>query len=81
MKAGVMLSDFYERSITQQGLFDVQPIDERSTQLMATLDKINRQKKGQVTFARDSSSQGWQMKRENLSPCYTTRWSDLPKVR
>ena len=45
MKAGVMLSDFYERSITQQGLFDVQPIDEKSTQLMATLGKINRQKK------------------------------------
>ena len=81
MKAGVMLSDFYERSITQQGLFDVQPVDKRSTQLMATLDKINRQKKGQVTFARDGISQSWQMKRENLSPCYTTRWSDLPKAR
>jgi DNA polymerase V len=76
-----MLSDFYEQSISQGGLFDVEPFDVRSKQLMATVDKINRQKKGQVVFARDGISQSWQMKRENLSPCYTTRWSDLPKVR
>jgi DNA polymerase V len=50
----------------------VEPVDVRSKQLMATLDKINRQKKGQVTFAWDGISQSWQMKRENLSPCYDT---------
>lgn len=81
MKAGIMLSDFYEQSISQGGLFDVEPFDVRSKQLMATVDKINRQKKGQVVFASNGISQSWQMKRENLSPCYTTRWSDLPKVK
>ncbi|MGO2513579.1 DUF4113 domain-containing protein [Marinomonas polaris] len=25
-------------------------------------------------------SSQWSMKREYLSPCYTTRWDELPKV-
>jgi len=25
--------------------------------------------------------QDWQMKREMLSPCYTTRWTELPLVK
>jgi len=49
--------------------------------LMAALDGINRSGKGKVWFAgqgaRDSS---WQMKRERLSPRYTTRLKDIPAI-
>jgi len=49
---------------------------------MAVLDKLN-EKKGQGTlyFAGQGIQQAWQMKREMLSPRYTTRWADLPIVR
>lgn len=50
--------------------------------LMAALDTINRSGKGKVWFAgqgdRDSL---WQMKREMLSPRYTTTLKDIPKVK
>jgi len=49
---------------------------------MSALDKINRSGRGKVWFAgqgaRDSS---WQMKREMLSPRYTTRLSDIPLIK
>ncbi|ENC6449664.1 DUF4113 domain-containing protein, partial [Escherichia coli] len=33
-----------------------------------------------VWFAGRGTAPEWQMKREMLSPAYTTRWTDLPVV-
>lgn len=77
-KAGCMLNDFTPTGVSQLNLFDeVQP-RERSEQLMQVLDGINHSGLGKVWFAGRGIAPEWQMKREMLSPAYTTRWSDIP---
>ncbi|NRP53343.1 translesion error-prone DNA polymerase V subunit UmuC [Marinobacterium sp. xm-m-383] len=78
-KAGVMLSDFYDPKLQQQTLFCAEG-DSRSEALMTTLDQINY-KTGQVQFARRIDRNPWDMKREMLSPRYTTSWLELPRVK
>ena len=80
-KAGVMLGDFYQSGVAQFDLFSEQQPRANADVLMAALDSINRSGKGKVWFAgqgeRDSA---WHMKREMLSPRYTTRFEDIPLV-
>jgi DNA polymerase V len=91
-KAGVMLSDFYESGVYQPNLFDQQAQQtnnrghRESQALMSTLDKINRQGKSKLFFAgqgvkNNSGTKSWVMKREHLSPAYTTNWNDILKVK
>ena len=80
-KAGVMLADFYEPGVYQPGLFDAEQPSKVDDGLMQTLDSINKKGFGKVWFAGQGMKQAWGMKRERLSPAYTTRWSDLPVVR
>ena len=79
-KGGVMLSDFYDNNAYQPGLFDDVEKRPNSTKLMSVLDEINQSGLGKVFLARQGIQNTWQMKREHLSPAYTTRWADLPKV-
>lgn len=82
MKAGVMLSDFFSQGIAQLNLFDENAPRPNSEQLMAVLDHLNSKKgRGTLYFAGQGAQQQWQMKREMLSPRYTTRFSDLPVVK
>lgn len=82
MKAGVMLSDFFSQGVAQLNLFDEYPPRHNSEKLMATLDLINEQRgRRTLYFAGQGIQQPWQMKREMLSPCYTTRYSDLLIVK
>lgn len=81
MKAGVMLGDFYERGVWQPGLFDEPAQTTNSTALMEVIDHINGSGKAKVWFAGQGVRKAWMMKREMLSPAYTTRWSDLPRIR
>lgn len=77
-KAGVMLNDFTPNGVAQLNLFDdVKPLA-RSEELMKALDGINHSGLGKVWFAGRGIAPEWQMKRELLSPAYTTRWSDIP---
>ncbi|MDK1071999.1 DUF4113 domain-containing protein, partial [Cronobacter sakazakii] len=48
---------------------------------MSLMDKLNQQGRGTLYFAGQGIQQSWQMKREMLSPCYTTRLADVPVVR
>lgn len=80
-KGGVMLGDFYSQGVAQLGLFDDNQPKINSAALMAVLDDINKSGKGKVWFAGQGIEKAWQMKREMLSPAYTTRWSELPAVR
>lgn len=53
----------------------------RSPELMQALDTINaKMGRGTLRVAREQASTGWEMRRQFLTPHYTTRWSDLPKV-
>ncbi|MCH2683671.1 translesion error-prone DNA polymerase V subunit UmuC [Leclercia adecarboxylata] len=77
-KAGVMLNDFTPTGVSQLNLFDdIQP-RERSEELMKVLDGINHSGLGKIWFAGRGIAPEWQMKREMLSPAYTTKWSDIP---
>lgn len=80
-KAGVMLSDFYSHNTYQPGLFDEVTKRPNSEKLMTILDEINKSGLGRVFLARQGMSNTWRIKRDHLSPAYTTRWSDIPQVR
>lgn len=80
-KAGVMLGDFFSSGVAQLNLFDENPPRRNSEKLMALVDKLNEQGRGTIWFAGQGIEQQWQMKREMLSPRYTTRFSDLLRVK
>lgn len=80
-KCGVMLGDFYSQGVAQLGLFDEYKPRTNSEQLMAVLDCINHSGKGRVWFAGQGIQKSWEMKRQMLSPAYTTRFSDLMRVK
>jgi len=76
-----MLMDPRANTINQGMLFEAQPPREKSARVMATLDALNQR------FGRDALhigsaglAQRWAMRADNKTPCYTTRWDELPKV-
>ncbi|EBN2843552.1 DNA polymerase V subunit UmuC [Salmonella enterica] len=77
-KAGVMLNDFTPSGVSQLNLFDEDQLRAQSDELMKVLDRINHSGKGKIWFAGRGIAPEWQMKRDMLSPAYTTRWSDIP---
>ncbi|QXD01252.1 Y-family DNA polymerase [Klebsiella sp. PL-2018] len=80
-KAGVMLNDFTPTGVSQLSLFDdVQP-RANCEALMRAVDGINHSGLGKVWFAGRGITPEWQMKREMLSPAYTTNWKCLPSAR
>ena len=80
-KAGVMLFDLVPVAGMQMGLFD-QGDSEKSQLLMATVDRLNRlYGRRSLFFGREGTCQGWAMKRDRMTPCYTTRWDEIPVVR
>ncbi|VXD06437.1 DNA polymerase V, subunit C [Enterobacterales bacterium 8AC] len=80
-KGGVMLQDFFSHGVAQLGLFDEYQPQPNSERLMAVIDRINQSGRAKIWFAGQGTEQVWTMKREMLSPAYTTRISDLPLAR
>jgi DNA polymerase V len=79
-KAGVMLLDLLPAAKVQPGLFD-QPDDPRSLARMRTIDRLNANfGRDTVTFGVMPQSRPWKLRRDFLSPCYTTSWADLLRV-
>ncbi len=79
-KAGITLTDFYDRGVMQPDLFTQQVITPNSARLMQVVDRINQQQRGKVFFASQGTGKAWSMNRNHLSPSYTTSWKDLPEV-
>lgn len=80
-KAGVMLNNINDKMENQLALFGKFD-SKKDDQLMEAVDKINnRNGRGTVKIASCGIEQQWGMSREFKSPCYTTRWGDIPKVR
>jgi len=81
-RAGVALLELARPATLQGDLFASMTIgDDR---LMATLDRINRRfGRGTAGFAASGwrSRPAWGMRQRNVSPCYTTRWADVPVAR
>lgn len=81
MKAGVMLGDFYSQGVAQLSLFDEYRPQANSEALMRVVDGLNQSGKASLFFAGQGIQKSWSMKRDMLSPAYTTRVSDLPWAR
>lgn len=81
MKAGVMLADFFSSGVAQLNLFDDNRLCANSAALMEIIDSVNHSGKGKIWFAGQGIEKSWAMKREMLSPAYTTRYADLPVAR
>ena len=81
-KAGVMLGDFYSQGVAQLNLFDDNAPHANSEKLMEVLDHLNAKNgRGTLYFAGQGIQPAWQVKRQMLSPRYTTRYADLIVVR
>lgn len=86
MKAGLMLLDLHAKHRDTQ--FDLYTTSDKieqkqkSDKLMQTLDTINQKMgKNTVLLGGARKQAPWQIKRELLSPRYTTRWDELLRVK
>ena len=78
-KAGVMLYDIRPSRPKQEGLFGRDTTEDEA--LTEAVDQINAEHgKGTIGVASAgfSGDRSWEMKRENRSDRYTTRWDELP---
>jgi DNA polymerase V len=81
-KVGVMLHGLVSANDIQYDLFNAQQT-EKSQRLMRVMDSVNGRYQNALSYAssmQTASCSNWMMKQEHLSPAYTTRWTDLPKV-
>ncbi|MBE7423833.1 MAG: Y-family DNA polymerase [Zoogloeaceae bacterium] len=80
-KAGVMLLDLSDAGHAQGALFET---DRGKPALMRVMDRVNAQwGRGTMRLAAEgvpASNRDWRMRRGMMSPCYTTRWAELPRV-
>jgi DNA polymerase V len=80
-KAGVIVMDLVPSKDIQMGLFDTEN-REKNLQLMQSIDKVNKAfGRDMVRFGVQDYGTRWKLKQENLSPCYTTRFDQLPKAK
>jgi DNA polymerase V len=79
-KAGVGLIEIISARHQQLSLISAQQSD-KSLALMGVVDAINEKMPRSVFLASDGTHKAWGMKREWLSPAYTTRWEDLPRAK
>ena len=79
-KAGVILLDLVPATRVSAGLFDP-PDDARSRACMRALDALNgRYGRGTVAYGTAGERQVWGLRREFISPRYTTAWDELLRV-
>ncbi|MGL5620572.1 MAG: DUF4113 domain-containing protein, partial [Tannerellaceae bacterium] len=80
-KAGVIVFDFVSDAMIQGNLFDPIPREKQRT-LAEVVDKINRvQGRGTITSALQGNLSGWKLKRENLTPAYSTNIHEIITVK
>ena len=78
-KAGVILYGLTKAKQTR-GLLDYDR--ESSDSIMNTLDRINeRYGSSTIRLASEGVYKSWSMRRESVSPCYTTRFDDLVEAK
>ena len=81
-RAGVIVSDIVPQSQVQLTFFHKHANIEKRQNLMTAVDKLNdRYGRMKVRFAINGFEKKWPLRQEKLSPCYTTRISDLMKVK
>lgn len=75
-KAGVALMNLTDAATAQMSLFSR---NKDNTRLMQVMDRINGiWGRGTLRSAAEGIHKNWKMKRERMSPCYTTCWEQVP---
>ena len=83
-KVGVSLDDLSSKNNQQLDLFAIESDNsiDSSSKVMTVLDSINnRFGQNSLRLASDGTNKKWVMRKDYSSPCYTTRWSDIPKAK
>lgn len=80
-KAGVIIIDIVPDNAIQQNMFD--NVDrERQNKLMEVVDRLNSGfSRNNLSLAIQGGRRKWKLKQELLSPCYTTRLSDIINIK
>lgn len=78
-KIGVGLIDLVDGKLEQPDLFNPNP---NKPELMKAFDTINQRYGSDSIFvAAQGMNQKWSMRRDRLTPQYTTKWRDVPKIQ
>ena len=81
LKCGVMLSGIVPEDFRQTSLF-INENRSKKNLLMTMIDKLNNKiGRDTVSVASSGIKQDWSMKREYVSPHYTTNWDELLTVK
>lgn len=80
-KAGVIVGDIIPEDQVQLNLFDTEKDHISRKNLYGALDRVN-QKMGRdkIQILGQGIKKRWGVKRQRVSPCYTTQWDQLLKV-
>jgi DNA polymerase V len=84
-KAGVILNLISDKPTIQRSLFEDVESKGKSASLMKAVDQINTRFGNaairSAAAGTDSTKEVWQMRSNNKSPNYTTKWDELPVAR
>ncbi len=81
-KAGVMITDISSEENVPYDIFNPLYLDRPQKDIMDIVDKINNTMGENTLFYGSLGIKNkWQMRRNLLSPKYTTSWKDIPKVK
>ena len=79
-KSGVIVGRIVPQQQTQLSLFDSLDREQRKS-INVAVDKINATMgKNKVKLAVQGNGRKWRLKQEKISPCYTTRFTDILEV-
>jgi DNA polymerase V len=79
-KVGVIVGEIVPKAQVQGSLFDKMDRG-RDSKLMKAMDAINgTMGQDRVRLASAGYGRSWRMKREKLSPCYTTNFKEIPTI-
>jgi len=80
-KSGVIVGDNVPADQVQLNLFYSEQGKEKRKNLYKRIDFINQTMgRDKIQLLGQGIAKKWKLKQENLSPCYTTRWTDLLRV-
>ena len=80
-KSGVIVGDTVPADQVQLNLFYSEQGREKRKNLYKSVDFINQTMgRDKIQLLGQGIAKKWKLKQENLSPCYTTRWTDLLRV-
>ena len=80
-KCGIELSGIESSQNHQQQDFWANGDNQKSKAVMEVLDRVNRSfGRGALKLGSEALADNWKMNRNLLSPCFTTRFKDLPKI-